>query len=328
MTTTNIVETTPWWKKRKNADALAAIVFLLPSLIGFFTFYALPAYRGVQISLTDWNLLSDPTPVGMANYQKLWGDRDFWNALKVTAWYVIYNIPIQTFLAVIIAVLMDRFTRSTIVRGILLLPWLMPNVIVALLWLFMLDKSLGVVNVGMEAIGLDSLGWLGGGSTIWNAPIVTMLETIGLNPKTWIGPDLAIFSIAQINTWRHVGYTALLIFAGLQNIPEQLYEAAKIDGASESQTFWRVTVPLLRPVLAFVLVTSIIGSFQIYDTVAITTQGGPVNFTEVINVLIFEQAFERFNMGYATAISVVLFMMLVVVSLLQMYILRADEADV
>ncbi len=328
MTTTNLPEVTPWWKKRKNAEAMAAFVFLLPSLIGFSVFYVWPAINGVRISLTDWNMLKDPTYVGFENYVKLWGDRDFWNALKVTAWYVIYNIPIQTGLALVIAILMDRFTRSSLVRGILLLPWLMPNVIVALLWLFMLDKNLGIVNVGMEAVGLDGLAWLGGGSTAWNAWLISFLEMFTENPKAWLGPDLAIFSIAQINTWRHVGYTALLIFAGLQNIPEQLYEAAKIDGASEAQTFWRVTIPLLRPVIAFVLVTSIIGSFQIYDTVAITTQGGPVNFTEVINVLIFEQAFERFNMGYATAISVVLFLMLVIVSLAQMYLLRADEADV
>ncbi len=328
MTTTNLRETIPWWKKRKNAEMMAAFVFLLPSLIGFSVFYVWPAINGVRISMTDWNMLAEPTYVGFENYTRLWNDRDFWNALKVTAWYVIYNIPIQTALALVIAILMDRFTRSSLVRGILLLPWLMPNVIVALLWLFMLDKNLGIVNVGMEAIGLDGLAWLGGGSTAWNEWLVSIFGIFTESPKNWIGPDLAIFSIAQINTWRHVGYTALLIFAGLQNIPEQLYEAAKIDGASEAQTFWRVTIPLLRPVIAFVLVTSIIGSFQIYDTVAITTQGGPVNFTEVINVLIFEQAFERFNMGYATAISVVLFLMLVIVSLAQMYLLRADEADV
>jgi multiple sugar transport system permease protein len=113
----------------------------------------------------------------------------------------------------------------------------------------------------------------------------------------------------------------------LQSIPGSVYEAASIDGANETQMFWRITIPLLRPVLVFVLVTSIIGSFQIFDTIAITTKGGPVDATRVVNWMIVQQAFERFNMGYATAISLVLFLMLVVVSLIQMRIMRANESD-
>jgi multiple sugar transport system permease protein len=140
-------------------------------------------------------------------------------------------------------------------------------------------------------------------------------------------PQYAMPSIAMINIWQYVGYTALLIFAGLQSIPGSVYEAASIDGASETQTFWKVTVPLLRPVLVFVIVTSVIGSFQIFDTIAITTKGGPVNATKVLNWYIYEQAFSRFNMGYATAISIVLFLILIFVSMVQMRIMRAGESD-
>ena len=129
----------------------------------------------------------------------------------------------------------------------------------------------------------------------------------------------------MINIWQYVGYTALLLFAGLQSIPGSVYEAASIDGASEAQMFWKVTVPLLRPVLVFVLVTSVIGSFQIFDTVAITTKGGPVNATKVLNYYIYEQAFTRFNMGYATAISMVLFLILIFISMVQMRLMRAGE---
>mgnify|MGYP000141071035 CR=1 FL=1 len=166
----------------------------------------------------------------------------------------------------------------------------------------MLDPSLGIVNSGLEAIGIDGLGFFG-------------------------NIDQAMPTIAGVNVWRHVGYTALLIFAGLQTIPKPLYEAASIDGATEFQQFWGVTLPLLRPVLAFVLVTSVIGSFQIFDTVAVTTQGGPIDVTEVINWVIYDRAFNRFDMGYATAVSMVLFVILISVSLIQLRLLRADESD-
>lgn len=290
------------WDRIRNDESFVAWLFLLPSLIGFIVFYATPMVRGIMISFTDWDLLTPATNVGLANYEQLLTDSQFRNALKVTGQYVLYNIPAQTAIAVVIAVMMDRLTKSTIVRGILLLPWLMPNVIVALLFLWILDPSLGIANALLENFGFETLGFFG-------------------NLKQ------AMPTVAAVNVWRHVGYTSLLIFAGLQTIPESLYEAAAIDGASEVQSFFRITVPLLRPVLAFVLVTSVIGSFQIFDTVAVTTEGGPINATEVINWLIFERAFGRFDMGYATAVSMVLFAILVIISLIQLRLFRADESD-
>lgn len=291
-----------WMKRWFNEEVATAWLFLLPSLIGFTVFYAVPAIRGVYISLTDWDLLTDANFIWFDNYAELVQDDDFWNALWVTTKYVLYNIPIQTALAIVIAVMMDRLTKSILVRGTLLLPWLLPNVVVGLLWLWLLDTRVGVINAGLDWIGFNTIPFLG-------------------------SVEYALPSIAGINIWRHLGYTALLIFAGLQSIPKDVYEAAAIDGASELRTFWSITLPLLRPVLVFVLVTSVIGSFQIFDTIAITTSGGPVNATEVINWYIFEHAFERFNMGYATAASIVLFLILVTVSLIQMRLLRADEVD-
>ena len=303
MTTPRVANNRPNWVKQwTNRETRAAWIFLFPSLIGFVAFFAVPAVRGLMISFTDWDLLTEPTNVGLDNYRRLAGDREFRNAFVVTLKYVIYNIPLQTAIAVVIAVMMDRLTKSTIVRGILLLPWLMPNVIVALLFLWLLDPSLGIVNAAIEGLGFEGLGFFG-------------------NLKQ------ALPTIAGVNIWRHVGYTALLVFAGLQTIPESLYEAAAIDGANEWQSFWGITVPLLRPVIAFVSVTSIIGSFQIFDTVAVTTEGGPINVTEVLNWLIFERAFERFDMGYATTVSMALFVLLIIVSLIQMRLLRADESD-
>jgi multiple sugar transport system permease protein len=287
------------WRPRETAFAL---LFILPSLIGFTVFYAIPAVRGVFISFTNWDLLTPAKSVGLANYAKLLQDPNFWNSLKVTVYYVLLNIPLQTALAMVIAVMMSRLTKSIIIRAMIILPWLMPGVVVGLLWLWLLDPTIGIVNVALRAIGVGTI------------PFLNL-------------PKYAMPSIAMINIWQYVGYTALLIFAGLQSIPGSVYEAASIDGASEMQMFRRVTVPLLRPVLVFVLVTSIIGSFQIFDTIAITTKGGPVNATKVLNWYIYEQAFNRFNMGYATAISMVLFGILIFISLMQMRLMRAGESD-
>ncbi|OUC09261.1 sugar ABC transporter permease, partial [Litorilinea aerophila] len=254
------------------------------------------------ISFTNWDLLRPAQFIGLGNYARLLQDGEFWNALTVTIYYVLLNIPLQTVLAMVIAVMMHRLTDSVVIKGLLILPWLMPPVVVGLIWLWILDPNLGILNVALKSLGLPAVAFLG-------------------------LPQWAMPSIAMINIWQYVGYTALLIFAGLQSIPPSVYEAASIDGASESQMFWKVTVPLLRPVLVFVLVTSVIGSFQIFDTIAITTKGGPVNATKVLNWYIYEQAFSRFNMGYATTISIVLFLILIVVSLIQMRLLRAGESD-
>ncbi|MCC9077734.1 sugar ABC transporter permease [Litorilinea aerophila] len=289
-------------RRRLGRESLTAFLFVLPSLIGFITFFAVPAVRGLWISFTNWDLLRPAQFIGLGNYARLLQDGEFWNALTVTIYYVLLNIPLQTVLAMVIAVMMHRLTDSVVIKGLLILPWLMPPVVVGLIWLWILDPNLGILNVALKSLGLPAVAFLG-------------------------LPQWAMPSIAMINIWQYVGYTALLIFAGLQSIPPSVYEAASIDGASESQMFWKVTVPLLRPVLVFVLVTSVIGSFQIFDTIAITTKGGPVNATKVLNWYIYEQAFSRFNMGYATTISIVLFLILIVVSLIQMRLLRAGESD-
>jgi multiple sugar transport system permease protein len=291
----------PTPKKRRN-DLRIALVFLAPALIGFTVFYLVPAFRAFYLSFTDWNLLADPEFVGLDNYRRLLADELFWNALWVTAKYVLINISIQTVVAILMAVLMERLTRSTWIRGILLMPYLMSNVVVALLFLWILDLQLGIGNHVIAAIGLDRIPFFG--STDWVIP-----------------------TIAGVNIWRHMGYTALLIFAGLQTIPRVLYEAAAIDGASEWKIFWRITMPLLRPVLAVVLVISIIGSFQIFDTIAVTTGGGPIHASRVIYFYIYEHAFQRFNMGYAAALSVTLVVLLLGVTALQLRLFRARDTD-
>lgn len=301
--TAKATQARPTWVRRwLSAETMLAWLFILPSLAGLIIFYVVPAVRGFMISFTNWDLLRPAKFVGTANYEKLLADPQFWESLGVTLYYVALNIPLQTALAVCLAVLMDRLTQSLFVRGTLLLPWLIPNVVIALLWLWILDPQLGLLN--------QILGWFG----IPRQPFLGSVEQ-------------AMPSIAGINIWRHVGYTAILIFAGLQTIPKDVYEAGAIDGASEARMFWAITIPLLRPVIVFVMVTSIIGSFQIFDTIAITTQGGPITATRVIYWYIYEYAFSRFQMGYATAVSVVLFLILITITILQLRFFRADSSD-
>lgn len=283
-------------------DRRAAWWFLLPVLAGFALFYAYPAVRGTWYSLTDYSMINTPTFVGGDNYTKLAHDGEFWNALRVTAWYVFLNIVSQAVLALGVAVLMHRLTRSVVLRATLLLPWLVPNVTIGLLWMWLLDTNLGFVNHLITSIGLDSVGFF--------------------VDATWAMP-----SVAGINTWAYTGYTALLLYAGMLQIPQHLYEGAAIDGAGEGRMFYHVTLPLLRPVLALVLVVSLIGSFQIFDTIAVTTRGGPVSATRVIYFYIYQQAFNYFHMGYASAMAICLALILGVLTVVQMRLLRASRSD-
>ena len=279
-----------------------ALLFLAPSLAGFLIFFAWPTLRGLYLSFTDFNLLSEPEWVGLDNYVAIAGDAVFWNSMAVTLQYVVINITVQTALALLLAVLLHRFTKSMAIRGIVMLPYLIANVVVALVWFWLADFNLGLINSAIDAVGFDRIGFFG-------------------------NEALAMPTIALINVWRHLGYTTLLIFAGLQAIPRDVYEAAEVDGAGEWRVFWGVTVPLLRPVLAFVLVITVVGSFQIFDTIAVTTAGGPVAATQAINIYIYERAFTRFDFGYASALSVILLIVLAVVALIQLRILRANDSD-
>nr|WP_220729789.1 sugar ABC transporter permease [Streptomyces radicis] len=290
---------TPRWRRKETGVAL---VFLAPALLGFLAFYAWPTLRGLYLSFTDYDLLSAPEFSGLDNYRRLAEDDVFWNSLWVTLKYVLINIGVQTVVALGLAVLIHRLTRSTVIRGILLLPYLISNVVVALVWYWMADFNLGIVNEALGWVGFDAISFFG-------------------------DPDWAVPTIALVNVWRHMGYTALLIFAGLQTINRDVYEAAAVDGAGEARIFFRITLPLLRPVLALVLVLTVIGSWQIFDTVAVTTQGGPVDSTRVIQYYIFDQAFTSFDFGYASAIAVVLFLILAGIAFAQLKLLRAGESD-
>ncbi|WP_433303621.1 carbohydrate ABC transporter permease [Actinoplanes sp. CA-030573] len=289
-------------RKRGRDDTRLAMVFIAPALIGFLVFMVWPTLRGIYLSFTKFNLLTPPQFNGLDNYVRMVQDPVFWNALKVTIYYVFVNIVIQTVFAVIIAVMMQRLTRRTWLRGIVLTPYLVSNVVAAMVFLWILDYQLGIGNKLLELIGLNRIAFL--------------------SDSAWVIPTIAL-----INVWRHVGYTALLIFAGLQTIPETVYEAGRVDGAGEITMFRRITVPLLRPIMALVLIITVVGSFQVFDTVAITTRGGPVDSSRVLQYYIYDVAFGRFQFGYASAMSVALLFILVVITFVQYRLTRAESSD-
>ncbi|MDR1426448.1 MAG: sugar ABC transporter permease [Bifidobacteriaceae bacterium] len=292
----------PRHPKYRPGEFRVALVFVGPAVLGFTAFYLFPAFRGLYYSFTDYTLLGGAQWIGGENYAHLVTDDVFWNALWVTFQYVVVNIGTQTIAALFVAVLMQRLTTSLAIRGVLLLPYLIANVVIALVWFWMCNELIGIVNVLLERSGFDSQAFFG-------------------------SPTLSIITVALVNTWRHVGYTALLIFAGLQTIPPQLYEAAAIDGSGEIRSFFKITLPLLRPVLALVMVVSITGSFQVFDTVSVTTRGGPGNATRVIYYYIYEMAFSRNHFGYGLAMAVALFILLAAVAYIQLRLMRSDQSD-
>ncbi|GAA5198515.1 sugar ABC transporter permease [Rugosimonospora acidiphila] len=282
-------------------DRRWAPLFIAPALIGFAIFYVYPTVRGVWFSLTDYSLLGAPDYTGASNYRQLAHDPQFWNSLKVTAYYVVVNIVSQTVIALGLAALMHRLTRSVVLRATLLVPWLVPNVTVGLLWAWLLDANLGFVN--------------------------HLLHSLGLGGLSFYSPTWAMPSVALVNTWAYTGYTALLFYAGMLQIPQHLYESAAVDGAGEVRMFRRITLPLLRPILALVLVVSLIGSFQIFDTVAVIYPHSPIPATRVIYYYIYQQAFSYFHMGYASAIAMVLVVVLGLLTFVQLRLLRASRSD-
>ncbi|ALG30615.1 sugar ABC transporter permease [Glutamicibacter halophytocola] len=288
--------------RRSRQDLRLALIFLTPAAIGFLVFLVWPTLRGIWLSFTSYNLLTPAEFVGFSNYTRMFGDPVFWQSMRVTVEYVVINIGLQTAVALVIALLMHRLTQSTILRGIVLMPYLVSNVVTAIVFLWVLDVQFGVANQILEWIGVDKIGFL--------------------SDETW-----AIPTIALINVWRHVGYTALLIFAGLQMLPNDVFEAAKLDGAGEFRSFFSITVPLLRPILALVLIMTVIGSFQVFDTVAVTTGGGPANATNVLQLYIYDVAFGRFQFGYASAMSVALLLVLGIITFIQFRLTRAGSSD-
>ncbi len=270
-----------------------AFLFLTPSLIGVLLFLVVPVIFVIILSLTRWNLLTPIQWVGFSNYANIFRFDGFGHSLLVTAYYVLLNIPFQTVLALGLALLLNNKRRgSAFIRVICVLPFLATPVAMGVVWNWFFSPTNGLINQMLAHVGITGPAWLSDAAT-------------------------AMPVIAFANIWQYAGYNMLFFLAGLQAVPPSLYEAASIDGATKIQQFRRVTLPLLRPALLFVLVTTVIGSFQVFDTVYVMTNGGPGNATKVANLNIYNTAFAGFRIGEASAMSVVLFLIILLVTIAQ-----------
>jgi multiple sugar transport system permease protein/sn-glycerol 3-phosphate transport system permease protein len=277
---------------------LIALPFLVPSLIGVVVFLAIPVVLVVVYSFLRWNLLTSPSWAGFSNFTGIFREDHAAHALLITAYYVLLNIPLQTVLAICLALMLNRrLPAMGVFRTLYVVPYMATPVAMAVVWNWIFDPKLGAINVLLGHLGLHGPAWLSDSA-------------------------LAMPVIALINVWQYLGYNMLFFLAGLQAIPRHLYEAASIDGAGQVKQFFRITLPLLNPTLLFVLVTDVIGSFQIFDTVWVLTQGGPGNSTEVLNVSIYQTAFENFNIGAASAMSLVLFGVILLMTIIQFRFFR------
>lgn len=285
-----------------RGDWKIAWLLILPAAVGFLIFAVYPLLRGLYLSFTTFHVLSPAQWTGLANYRELIHDGTFWSSVEVTLYFVAMSVGIGIFFSLLTAVVMHRLTRSTVVRGLVLLPFLISGVVAALVWSWMLQSQLGIVNIWLQDLTGHNFLFLG--STDWAIP-----------------------TVALINVWKSMGYNAVLLFAGLQMIPSDVYEAARLDGAGEVRIFRRITIPLLRPVLAMVVILTIIGSFQVFDIVSVATDGGPANASNVLPMYIYQKAFSQFDFGYASTMSIALFVMLLVITFLQMRLTRAGESD-
>jgi len=279
-----------------------AWLLIAPAAIGFLVFAVYPTLRGIYLSFTDYRLLSAPVWIGFQNFIDLVNDSTFWASLLVTLYFVVIAVSLTLIASVVTAAILHRVTESTLLRGLIILPFLISGVVAATVWSWMLDTQLGIVNVVIQHLGGDGVRFL--------------------TSREWAIPSLALISV-----WKNMGYTSIILFAGLQAIPPSIYEAGRLDGASEPKMFFRLTLPLLRPILALVGVLNVIGAFQVFDIVSVATKGGPANASLVLQMYIYQKAFGQFNFGYASAMSLVLFVILIVITFLQMRLLRANESD-
>lgn len=290
------------WTLRQR-QILWAYLFLSVSLLFFIAIRWYPTLLAFNISFRDWNVFEGAGPlVGLANYADIWEDFQkprspirsaFWNTLR----YVILGVPLQLVLALSVALLLNRVRRlAGFYRAAYFVPFVTSAVAVAFVWNWIYAPQVGLLNQLLKMVGL---------------PMQQFLRN----------PDLALPAITVVAVWRSIGFAIIIFLAGLQQIPDIYYEAAQIDGASRWHTFWRITLPLLNPVLVYLAVLQTIDFLRLFDLVLNMTNGGPLNSTTTVVLEVYNEGFGSYNMGYAAALTVILFFLILLITIFQLRVL-------
>lgn len=285
----------------RNRNIRNGLLFIAPNFIGFFLLILIPVVTLFFTSFTKWSALGDPVFNGLKNWRRLATDENFRTALFNTLFYALVHIPLTLALAFGLAVLLNSKIRGrAFFRTVAFFPYVTAIVAVAQVWSMMFDPKSGIINQFLGLFTDNPPGWLS--DTHW-----------------------AMVAVIIVGTWREVGYFMILILAGLQTIPAELYEAAQMDGANGWQRFWHITVPSMRPTLFFVTVTLTITSLKILDLTLVMTNGGPGISTLVLAQYVYRVAFERADFGYASTVSLMLFFICLAVTLVQFWFNNRKE---
>lgn len=280
---------------------IVGLFFALPAVAFLLVFNVYPLLNAIVLSFTEWNLSGTPRFIGLDNYAEAFDDVMVWRSVRVTLTYTVGQVP-GFALALLLALLFNRsFWGKEVLRTIYFSPVVVSWVIASLVWSAVLHPSFGLVAQISRLVGKPSISF-------FTDPI-------------WVIPALIVLAL-----WKSIGYWMVIFLAGLQGIPKDYYEASSVDGANGLQQFWSITLPLLRPTILFISVIGVINTFQAFNQIYVLTKGGPAGASRVFAYLIYEQAFTYFKMGYASALAVLLFILLMALSLIQMRVLRTEAS--
>lgn len=292
-------------KKKSNymvRQNRAGFAFIAPSMIIMTIFVYIPMLMSLVYSTETFNMMFTNTKfVGLSNYVKLFGDARFWNALKNTAYYTVFMVPLQVIFALLLAVALTKTSKfNNFMRSVYFVPAICSMTVVAITWSFLINNDYGIYTYWLRKIGID-------------------LPNL-LNSTTWAMPTMIFIGI-----WKNLGFKTIILVAGLQGISQAYYEAANLDGTSAKDKLFKITIPMLMPTLTFVIIDSVITSFQVFDQVYVMTKGGPLFSTETLVQYIYTNAFEKANMGYASAVAVMLLLITLLASIPLFNYMKRDE---
>ncbi|MBU8918218.1 sugar ABC transporter permease [Neobacillus sp. 114] len=280
--------------KAIRRNRITAYTFLLPNIIGFLVFIFVPVIASFFMSFTSWNGFGNIEFIGLDNYKQLLKDTNFKISFINSILFMLISVPITLFISVLIAIALNRGIRFVkVFRTAVFLPYVTATIAVAAVWQLIFNPSMGPINGTLMKLGIDS-------------------------PPGWLSsPSWALISVSIVYIWHSVGYYMILFLAGLQNIPDYLYEAAELDGAGPITKFFHITLPSLSPVLFFTTIIGVINSFKVFDLIYVLTGGGPGRSTHVLVYDIYNTAFKQFEYGYASAMAYVLFLVILIISIIQ-----------